>query len=397
MDEVVAIVVAAGQGTRMGPGQAVKKQFRLVAGKPLLDWTLEAIARCAEIDGIVVVTGVADVARLKRALLGRPELKVRDVVPGGASRRESVASGLAAVGPDARWIVVHDGVRPLVSPALVSRVLAAARVHGAATAGLPVSDTVKRVEPGGRIVETVDRTTLWSVQTPQAFARALLEEAHRQGGELDATDDAGLVERLGRAVYVVRGSAKNVKVTTEEDLEIVASWLAEASAAPGEVVCGFGFDVHRIKAGRALVLGGVRIDCPFGLDGHSDADVLTHAIIDALFGAAALGDIGTHFPDTDPAYRGADSLELLRTARQRLVEAGCRILHVDAFVSAEAPRLKGHIPLMRTRLAEAMAIPVTRVSIKAGTGEGVGPVGRGEVIEARAVATVRRPPEEGEA
>lgn len=393
-DEVIivgrasAIVVAAGKGERMGSG--VKKQFRLLKGRPVLHWALAAIEAAPSIEEIVVVTGASDVAAVAADVKGKFS-KVTRVVAGGETRQESVARGLEALGPGTRWVVVHDGARPLVEPALVERVLAAAKESGAATAAVKVKDTIKLVDQHGQVERTLERSRLWAVQTPQAFSRELLARAHAWGKGKQVTDDCGLVEAMGHPVTVVEGSERNLKLTTQEDLAILEALAANGEAQERVPVTGFGLDVHRLAPGRELVLGGVRIPHPLGLSGHSDADVLTHAIMDALLGAAGLGDIGQHFPDTDPAYRGASSLKLLEKVRELVVTAGAQIVHVDAFVSAEAPRLSPYIPDMRRNLAQAMGIGVEWVSVKAGTSEGMGPVGRGEAIEARAVATLMRP------
>lgn len=405
---VGAIIVAAGRGVRMGSTSGVKKQFREVGGKSLLEWSVARFDAASSVDAIVVVTGSQELAWVQERL--QRTAKVVAVVPGGDSRQASVAQGLAALPPDTGWVVVHDGARPLVSVELIERVVQAVKRSGAAIAALPAAETIKEAtrdeEDDGRIVvsTTLERSRLWTAQTPQAFAKEILETAHARAPEGVATDDAALVEALGQPVYIVEGDPQNIKVTYESDLDLVrlrlAPWElpgvaavqppAQTQPTATEVVTGFGLDVHRLVMGRPLILGGVRLEHTHGLMGHSDADVLAHAVTDALLGAAGLGDIGTHFPDTDPTYKGADSIELLRVASQRLKEAGCEVVHVDAFVSAEAPKLKPHIPQMRARLAEAMGIESARVSVKAGTGEGAGPVGRREVIEARAVATVRR-------
>jgi len=387
MPHAGAIVVAAGKGERMGKG--IKKQFRLLAGRPVLHWSLEAMQEATSIDEVVVVTHADDVAWVNGEVA--PHFpKVRSVVAGGETRQESVAMGLAALTPEIRWVVVHDGVRPFAGAELVERVLGAAREHGAATAAIPVVDTIKRVDQAGCVQQTLERAGLWAVQTPQAFAREILEQAHAAAaGRLVATDDCGLVEAIGHPVAVVPGSRRNLKLTTEEDLEIMERLAGRYGG--GEVtVAGFGFDVHRLVEGRPLVLAGVRIPHSLGLAGHSDADVLAHAVMDALLGACALGDIGQHFPDSDPAYRGADSLKLLEHVSELLRSRAARIVHVDAFVSAEAPKLRPYIDAMRANLARAMAVDMEQVSVKAGTGEGVGTVGLGQVIEARAVATVVR-------
>ncbi len=383
-------MVAAGKGERMGGGQ--KKQFRPLCGRPVLHWSLEALSRAASIEAIVVAAPAQDVARVEEELARTlPHVNVARVVAGGSTRSESVRRGLEAVPEACEWVVVHDAARPLVTPELVERVLEGARASGAATAALPMTDTVKEAGEGGVALRTLDRSRLWRVQTPQAFRRSLLWEAHRSGEAAIATDDCQLVEALGAEVRLVEGDPGNLKITTEEDWAMVQALAERASPRrAGRIATGFGFDVHRLAEGRRLILGGVAIPHPFGLLGHSDADALAHAVIDGLLGAASLGDIGMHFPDTDPRYAGADSLRLLEEAARLVRSRGVRLLHVDAFVSAEAPRLRPHIEAMRKNLAAALGVGVERVNVKAGTGEGVGPVGRGEVIEARAVVTVER-------
>ena len=380
--QVAAIVVAAGKGSRMAKGE--RKQFRLLAGKPVYRWSVDKFGENPLIDEIVVVTAAEHVDKVKASL--SDQSKVTAVVPGGETRRESVARGLAALSGSVAWVLVHDGVRPLLTHALIESVLAAAKAAGAAAPGVPVTDTIKRIGPGGEVLATVDRSELCAVQTPQGFRRDLLEEAHAKVAG-DATDDCGMVEALGATVQIVPGDPHNVKITTERDWEAISAMLESRE----EVAAGFGLDVHRLVEGRPLILGGVRFEYPFGLAGHSDADVLCHAVIDAMFGAAGMDDIGTHFPDTDARFQGADSLELLRTAAEKVKAAGNRVVHVDVFVSAEAPKLRPRIFEIKGNLARALGIDPGRVNVKAGTGEGVGPVGRREVIEARAVVTLARP------
>lgn len=387
MGRASAIVVAAGKGVRMGSG--VKKQFRLLRGRPVLHWALAAMEEAPSIEEVVVVTSAADVLRVA-VDVEEKFAKVTRVVAGGESRQESVARGLAALGPGTEWVVVHDGVRPLAGAELVEKVLAQAKISGAATAAVKVKDTVKLVNEQGQVERTLDRARLWAVQTPQAFSRELIERAHALGRGLQATDDCGLVEAMGHTVTVVEGSERNLKLTTEDDMIVLDALAADGTQWDFVPVTGFGFDVHQLVPGRELVLGGVRIPHSLGLLGHSDADVLTHAIMDALLGAAGLGDIGQHFPDTSPAYEGANSLQLLEQVCALITANGARIVHVDAFISAEAPRLRPHIDAMRRNLAQAMGISVEWVNVKAGTGEGMGPVGLGQAIEARAVATLMR-------
>lgn len=387
-----AVIAAAGQGLRMGmigDGPQEKKQYVTLEGVPVLLRALEAFESVPAVDEIVVVVPEDDVNWVEAEWLaprrGRQRLHV---VAGGASRQESVARGCAALSPECRWVIVHDGARPLVTRDVIERVLEGARSTGAAVCGLPVTDTIKRVDGAGHVVETLPRDALRAIQTPQAFRRDILERAHGQEDLLAAvTDDAALVERLGIPVAVVEGDPANIKLTVPADVEEARRLLAASrpAAAVPLLRIGQGFDVHRLEAGRPLILGGVAIPWEKGLAGHSDADVLAHAITDGVLGAAGLGDIGRHFPDTDPAYKGADSLGLLRRAVEMAAEAGWAVAQVDATVIAERPRLAPHIDGMRQALAAALGVAPGAVNVKASTAERLGAVGRGEGIAALAV------------
>ncbi len=380
-----AIVVAAGAGTRLsGP---LRKPFLALGDQLMVERTLAAFTVCDRVTTVVVAVAGEDVERARARLTPAPgEGKVAAVVPGGATRRASVAAGLAALS-DGGWVVVHDGARPFVSPALIARVVDAARATGAATAALPVTDTLKAVD-GNRVRRTVDRRGVYAVQTPQAFRADLLREAHRRVPNDDpVTDDAELVERIGGAVAVVAGDPANVKITTPEEYALARR---RAEGMTGAARVGVGYDVHRLVPDRPLVLGGVRVPSPRGLTGHSDADALTHAVTDALLGAAGLPDIGQQFPPGDPAYRDADSVVLLASVAARLRSAGWAVLNVDAVVCAEAPRLAPFVAAMRGRLAEALGVPAEAVGIKATTAEGIGAIGRGDGIAAQAVALLGR-------
>ena len=370
---VWTIVVAAGQATRFGRA----KQYELLAGRRVLDWSLDA-ARAAG-DGVVLV--------VPAGRDGDPEPGADAVVPGGTTRAQSVRHGLAAVPDEAEVVVVHDAARPLAGPALFRAVVAAVRGGAAgAVCAVPLTDTVKRTD-GATVVATLDRTGLWAVQTPQAFRAESLRAAHAGGGE--ATDDAALVEALGQPVVVVPGEVANLKLTEPEDL-----LRAETLAGPALRV-GQGYDVHAVAVAgagpgdqsRPLVLGGVTIGEGPGLAGHSDADVVAHALADALLGAAGLGDLGLHFPDTDPAWAGADSLVLLAEVVRRVAEAGWVPANADCTVVLERPRLAPHRAAMEARLSGVLAAPV---SVKAARPEGLGALGRGEGIACAAVALVRR-------
>jgi 2-C-methyl-D-erythritol 4-phosphate cytidylyltransferase/2-C-methyl-D-erythritol 2,4-cyclodiphosphate synthase len=383
---VGAVIVAAGSSTRLsGP---VPKPLLLLDGRTILERTLEAFERSPHIDQVAVAVGAPHVGAV-RALLGG---KVRAVVPGGELRRASVAAGLEVLSA-VDWIVVHDGVRPFVSEALIERVLNAAQRWGAASAALPVTDTLKDVRED-RVRRTVDRAGLFAVQTPQAFRAGLLRDAHRRVPMTETvTDDAELVERLGEPVAVVPGDPANIKITTPADLDLARRYAAAARGSDGvggTIRIGVGYDIHPLTPDRALVLGGVTIPHPRGLAGHSDADVLVHAVMDAVLGAAGQPDIGHQFPPDDPAYRNADSLALLKSVADRLRTEGWFVVNVDAVILAEAPRLSPFVEAMRARLAGALRIQAGAVGVKATTMEGLGPVGRGEGIAAQAVALLRK-------
>jgi 2-C-methyl-D-erythritol 4-phosphate cytidylyltransferase/2-C-methyl-D-erythritol 2,4-cyclodiphosphate synthase len=315
---------------------------------------------------------------------------------GGATRQDSVRAGLEALARHGPAIVlVHDAARPFCSPALVSRAIAAAREGGAAIPGLAVTDTIKSVDPGGRITGTVDRNQLRAVQTPQAFRFAPLLEAHRRAaaaGRDDFSDDAALAEWAGCPVSVFEGEQSNMKLTTAEDF---AQSEAAQLAALNDIRTGMGYDVHVFGDGDHVMLGGVAIPHSRGLSGHSDADVVLHALVDAILGALAEGDIGVHFPPSDPQWRGASSDRFLAYAVERVRARGGRIAHLDITVVCEAPRVGPHRDAIRARVAEIAGIAVERVGIKATTSEKLGFTGREEGMVAYATATVRLPWGEG--
>lgn len=397
---IAAIVPAAGAGVRMEADRP--KQFRPLGDRPLLVHTLQRLSDSPLIETVVVVVPADWVAKARSELIEPYGLaKVGAVVAGGAERQNSVAAGLEALGPEVDLVVVHDGVRPFVTEAMIADVVEAARAVGAAVAAIPVAETVKRVADGV-VVETVSRDGLYRVQTPQAFRREVLAEAlERAWAEgVVGTDEAALVERFGRPVRVVAGSAVNLKVTSPEDWSLAESILsslgrsASASKAAREgtermsLRVGMGYDVHRFASGRPLILGGVVVPSDQGLEGHSDADVLAHAVCDALLGAAGAGDIGRHFPDTDPTYAGANSLDLLREVGAIVARRGFRPLNVDATVVLQEPKLKDFLPAMEANIAETLGIDPTLVNIKATTTEGLGFVGQGEGVAAYAAATI---------
>ncbi len=410
---VTAIVAAAGRGRRFGAPE--NKVFARLAGRTVLEWSLHALSGCADVEAIVVVTGAEDRARVEA--LSRSFERVCSVCEGGAERSDSVQNALNAVPPETTVVAIHDGARPLVSSSLVGACIAAAREHGAALPATPVSDTVKRSADGRFTLETVDRRELYAVQTPQAFRVELVREAYRaaHGAGFVGTDDASYVEHLGHPVHLVPGERTNLKITLPEDLELAEAWMNRRDAdrgaslgdaavpAEGEALCGgsvppipemrtgFGYDVHRLAPGRPLWLGGVELHHPdgLGLEGHSDADVVLHAIADALLGAATLGDIGMHFPNTDERYRGIRSRVLLTHVGHLLRDHGWNVVHVDVTLLAERPRIRPHVDRMRHEIATALGMDAHCVSVKATTNECLGFVGREEGMAAHAVATIR--------
>ena len=398
---VAAIVVGAGQGRRMG---GMDKAFLPLLGRPLLAYAVDALETCPQVSEIALVVSAALVERCRQVVQTAGWQKVSAICAGGAVRAASVRAGLAAV-KGAEWVLIHDAARPLLTPALVASGLAAAAGAVAAIAAVPVRDTIKRVRPDHTVVHTVDRSRLWAAQTPQIFRRATLDAAFRQAGAAadDYTDEGALLESQGVEVRLFPGDPANIKVTVPADVEVAAALLTSRDRTtehgtlttddgPLATRVGTGYDIHRLAPGRRLILGGVALEHPEGkgLAGHSDADVVTHAIMDALLGAAGLPDIGQLFPNTDPAYRGVSSLELLRTVADKVRTQGWCIQNLDATVVAEAPRLAAHLPAMCQALAAALTLCPSQINVKATSNEGLDAVGRGQAIAAQAVALLTR-------
>jgi 2-C-methyl-D-erythritol 4-phosphate cytidylyltransferase/2-C-methyl-D-erythritol 2,4-cyclodiphosphate synthase len=387
MARVGAILVAAGGSTRMGVG--TPKQFQLLGTSPMFVLALGSLVSCAD---EIVVVAPADAVETARGLLRDSgvcgEKPVR-VVAGGARRQDSVASGLAALSPDVEIVLIHDAARPFASETLARRVLAAVGASGAAIPVVPVPDTVKRVQDD-EVVATLDRSVLGLVQTPQGFRRQVLADAIAALGDVEVTDDAQVVELAGGHVAVVAGEPGNVKITTAEDLDAARLQLASGAGLDAQARVGIGCDWHRLVPGRRLVLCGVEIPFEKGLDGHSDADVATHAVCDALLGAVAAGDIGHHFPPGDPKYQDISSLVLLERVVGIVRERGFAVRSIDVTIVAEKPKLAPHVSAMRERLARVLGVPVDAVSVKATTTEGTGPEGEGRAMSARAVGVVGR-------
>ena len=375
---VYAILVCGGSGTRMGAQQ--NKTLLPVGGIPACVRAGRTLLKA--VDGLIAVVRAGE-EQLFRETFDRYGIPVSAVVTGGNTRQQSVRHGLDALPEDCTEVLVHDGARALVDEDTVHRVLDSVRICGTGVAAVPVTDTVKRADAERTVRDTLDRNGLWLMQTPQGFRRELLVRAHEQAKD-DLTDDAALVEALGEPVHLVFGSSRNIKLTTREDRR-----MAELLAGPS-VRIGTGFDAHRLVSGRDLVLCGVKVPFDLGLDGHSDADVALHALCDALLGAAALGDIGRHFPDTDEHYRGISSLILTERTREILARAGYAPVNVDITIIAQRPKLAPYTDAMRRNVAEALCLSQEAVSVKATTTERMGYEGRGEGISAQASALIGR-------
>jgi 2-C-methyl-D-erythritol 4-phosphate cytidylyltransferase / 2-C-methyl-D-erythritol 2,4-cyclodiphosphate synthase len=393
---VAAIIVAAGRGSRAG--EETPKQYRLLAGKPVIAYSLETLLAQAPVDAVLPVIRPDDRPRYADAVagLGVSDVRLRQPVAGGETRQESVHRGLEALTEDApELVLIHDAARPFASAALLARAIAAGRSRGAAVPGLVPTDTIKIVDESSRVLETPERARLRAIQTPQAFAFGPLLEVHRRAareGLRFFSDDGALAEWAGLSVTVFEGEATNVKLTHETDFADAERRLG--GAAPGLVGrVGTGFDVHALAKGDHIWLGGVRIPAERGVVAHSDGDVVLHALTDAVLGALAEGDIGVHFPPGDQRWRGASSDRFLAFAAERVRRRGGVIDNLDVTVLCESPRIGPHRDLIRETIAHIAGLPLGAVSLKATTTERLGFVGRGEGIAAQAVATVRLPPE----
>ena len=388
MAKIAAVIVAAGRGTRAGDPD-LAKQFRPIGGQSALRRCLARFAGCGLIHAIQPVIRAGDEGPYREAAEG---LSLRGPVHGGDTRQASVRAGLEAlIGDQPDIVLIHDAARPFASNDLIARAIAAAPETGAAIPGLAVTDTIKAVDRHGHVGETLDRSTLRAVQTPQAFAFAPILEAHRRAareGRNDFTDDAALAEWVGMQVRVFEGESGNIKITYAEDF-----MRAEAMdwAALSDVRTGTGIDVHAFGPGDHVWLGGLKIPHSQTLTGHSDADVGLHALTDALLGALADGDIGSHFPPSDPQWKGAASDRFLKFACDRVAERGGRIAHLDLTIVCEAPKIGPHRDTMRQSIARIAGIAVDRVAVKATTSEQLGFTGRREGIAAYATATIRLP------
>ena len=385
MSRCAALIVAAGRGSRFGGPKP--KQYLDLAGQSVIRRAVMPFVGHASVDVVQVVIHPDDAAVCAQALAG---LDLPSPVAGGASRQDSVRLGLESLTlHKPELVLIHDAARPFVTAAIIDRVLAALESAPAAIAAQPVVDTLKRSDgsDSGVVVETIARDGLWRAQTPQGFHFDAILAAHHRFAGAGLTDDAAVAEQAGLTVRLVAGDEDNIKVTNETDW-VQAVRIATATL---ETRCASGFDVHRFAPGDAVTLCGVAIPHSARLEGHSDADVALHALTDALLGTIGAGDIGVHFPPSEAKWRGADSGVFLRHAAALVAEARGRIVHVDLTLICERPKLGAHRERMRASLAELLAIPLARVSVKATTTEGLGFTGRSEGIAAQAIATVQLP------
>jgi 2-C-methyl-D-erythritol 4-phosphate cytidylyltransferase/2-C-methyl-D-erythritol 2,4-cyclodiphosphate synthase len=383
---VAAVIVAAGRGSRAGNGPP--KPYRPLGGEPIIRRSLELFSEHSDITLVQPVIHPADRALYETAAAG---FELLPAVFGGATRQTSVRAGLEALAPHRPDIVlVHDAARPFASPAMISRAVAAAATGGAVP-GIALADTIKTIDAEGRVAATLDRSRLRAIQTPQGFAFAALLDAHHRAakvGREDFSDDAALMEWAGVDVAVFEGEPGNVKLTTADDF---ARAEATRLGALADIRTGTGYDVHAFGDGDHVMLGGVKIPHPRGLAGHSDADVVLHALVDAILGALAEGDIGAHFPPSDPQWRGASSERFLKFAVERVRARGGMIAHLDLTLICEMPRIGPHRDAMREQIAALAVLPLDRVAVKATTNEKLGFIGREEGIAALATATIRLP------
>ena len=373
------IVVAAGQGLRIGG--SVPKQLLDLGGASMLRRSLGAFDQHPLVSQIVVVLPEAQLSSSREVVgtLARPCV----VVAGGARRQDSVAKGFAALAEDVDVVLIHDAARPFASQALIDRVIAAAAEGGAVVPAIPVRDTVKRVDRASRLITaTIPRDEVWLAQTPQGFRREVLRAAVALGtAGSEATDEAMLAEQAGHPVRIVDGETENMKITTPQDLAAARNRFSTGSDAR----VGTGYDLHRLEAGRPLVLAGIVVPFEKGPVAHSDGDVLCHSLVDAILGAAGAGDIGRHFPNTDAAWKDAPGLDLLGRSLEIVRSLGWSVANADVTIVLERPKLAGHLPQIIERLAATMCIPRDCVSVKGKTNEGVDAVGRGDAIAAHAV------------
>jgi 2-C-methyl-D-erythritol 4-phosphate cytidylyltransferase/2-C-methyl-D-erythritol 2,4-cyclodiphosphate synthase len=394
MEKLNVIIAAAGKGTRLGMG--MNKAFVKLAGVPIIVHNLRQLNNLPDLGTVFIVVGSGELTEaekmLKKYQTGYFPLVRWQLVAGGRQRQDSVANALAQIKEKTGWIAVHDGARPFAASELFAEVWSTARKTGAAIAAVPCKDTIKEVNPEKLVNATLERSRLWAVQTPQIFSLELLRKAYAQlqkAGNM-VTDDAGAVEQIGGKVAVVMGNYKNIKITTPDDLILGEAFIKGAANMADNIHVGSGFDVHRLVPDRKLILCGVTIPYTLGLLGHSDADVALHALMDAMLGAAGFGDIGKLFPDTDPAFKDADSMVLLKEVIGKLQEAGWQVNNADVTIIAQKPKLASYREAMEKNLSNILHLTADAINVKATTTEQLGFTGRGEGIASQAVVTIKK-------
>ena len=387
--KTVAIIPSGGTGKRLG--SSVAKQYLLLDGVPVLARTLKIFQQAKVIDEIILVVPEDDLISVRKQLVDKYDLiKVTAIVAGGKERQDSVRNGLSDITDRCDVVIIHDGVRPLITEEMISKVVAAAKSYGASSMGVKVKDTVKQTTGSDMIAATLLRNNLWLTQTPQAFTFDILQKAYAAAvsDKFYGTDDASLVERIGVKVKMIAGSYENIKITTPDDLIIAEAFIKNKAGTKMNIRSGFGYDSHRFAAGRKLILGGVEVDFDYGLQGYSDADALIHAICDALLGASGCGDIGRHFPDSDQAYKDISSIIILERVKKIIEAKGFLVNNIDATVVMEKPKLAPYAAAMVTNIARTLEISEAAVNVKAKTNEGMGFTGRNEGVAVFATACV---------
>lgn len=381
-----AIILAGGSGTRMGR----EKQYMPLAGRPMLEWTVEAFKASGLFSEIILALGPEN---LKKYGPGWEKAGIK-VAPAGPTRTGSLLNAFKLAGAGAELVAVHDGARPLVTAGLIKACLAAAEASGAAVPAVPLKDTVKKVAPGGAVFEsTPDRSALMAVQTPQCYRREILERLLKPAASgKDYSDESQILEQLGVKAAVVPSDYRNIKVTTPEDIVIAEALMMTVAKTvkTGVKMCraGFGYDIHRLVEGRPLILGGIKIEHTKGLLGHSDGDVVLHAVCDALLGSISAGEIGVYFPPTDLTLMGISSVEIAKKTVEILASKKATIINLDVTILAEEPKLKPHYENIRNSVAKVFGLAREDVSVKAKSREGLGDIGHGEAIVCYAVASV---------
>lgn len=384
---VTVIFAAAGASRRMKMN--TNKNFLEFDGEKILLMSMKIFSQIPRVENLIVVVAENEVEEVKKILSAEKNLKPYKIVVGGSERQYSIANALKFIPENTEIVLVHDAARPLVSQAVIEKVIDAAEKFGGAIAAVPAKNTIKFIDAENFVKSTPPRSELVEVQTPQGFKKNILLRAYQKAKEENflGTDDASLVERLGEKIKIVESDYKNIKITTPEDLKIAETFLSTEKKILATRT-GFGYDVHKLVENRKLILGGVEIPHSLGLSGHSDADVLIHAIIDAILGAAALGDIGQHFPDTDANFKDIDSTKLLAKVVELIQAEGWQIVNIDSTVVAQKPKLSPHISKIKQRLSEVLQIDFEKINVKAKTEEGLGFTGIEQGIKSYAVATL---------